>query len=169
MVTIEDNALRFIEIASHYPDLKLEELIAKIPMTPIDINTAIWRAKDMGWIELDEKEGTFKLAEELPTFPVHELNQPIKDRLKYAFKKLAENKDDMEENALNAWFAGWPSDVVAVALKQLVEDCTLFTYTIRTTDKEFGKSDYTFYTLFENQRELWGKKQFPNQKKIKVL
>lgn len=150
------NANKITYIATQYPQHKVSEVLALLQMPPIDVNTALWLAIELGWLSKPDPE----------TERVEVLNKPdpwefgtkvdeLEAALRYAFEKLADKETDMEEFMLNRWTAGYASHDVLVAMRRLLEDNVLHEYVI-----EDGDSNYTFYTLYENREHLWGRKQF---------
>ena len=167
MVTIEENAMKLARVASFYPEHKLEEILGLIQMPPADINAALWRAEDLGYMEIDKKAQQFKLLH-VPDMEWGELTSALRDRIMYCLKKLNESETDMEEMVLTQWFAGYPSHDILLVLKSLIQDEVVATYNILDSTKEGGKNEYVYYTLAKNRSQEWGRKQFKKPENLKV-
>lgn len=174
MVTITENAAKFTRLAQIYPDHKLPELLPLMEISPVDINTAIWRAREAGWVTINDKTGEVTVLEEFSEsypkggYPWGEDIEKTKDRVIYAIRKLNELETDMEEFILSQWFKGYGAHDLIIVLQNLIEEKRLASYSI-DDGKGKGKSRYVFYTLYENKDKLWGKSAFKDQGKIKVV
>lgn len=168
MVTIIENAQKVSYIVSKFPELSFGDIMELVQLPSLDIDAALWRAQDMGWIEVDKKKEFIRLIE-IPRFSFGEEVEGIKDRILYAFKKLGELESDMDDFTLGKWLLGFVARDAVIALKQCLDDGTLCSYTIIDSgNKKEGDNEYTFYTLPENLDKKWGKKQFKNQRKLRV-
>ncbi len=160
MVSIEENAKKFVFLAKHFPDMKVSSLIDLFQLPGLDINLAMWRAENMGWISIDKKNDKLKLLKPVGDlqFNFGEEVAGLKDRVILAFKKLAFTESDLQEEFFLEWCGGYPNHDTLVSMKQLFDEGILSSYTI--TDKADKKSIYTFFSLSENSSKEWGRKYF---------
>lgn len=150
------NANKVVYLASQFPDHTLTQLIGLLQMPSIDINTAIWKAIELGWLSKPDSEtGHIKVLQKPERWYFGEDIDDLQTTLLYAFEELATQETDMEEYSINAWLNGYPTHDFLVAMRVLIEDKQLHEYVI-----EDGKNKYTFYTLYRNKDKLWGRKQF---------
>lgn len=156
------NANKVAYIAQQYPEHKLGQIIALLGMPAIDINTAIWAATELGFIEEPNKATGEIVIGKLPdTWDFGQEVEDLKEALVYSFTELAKKETDLEETYLGNWTNGYPAHDVLIAMKQLLGDKVLAEYDL--TDPMDLKSTYTFYTLYENGEQMWGRKQFETQ------
>lgn len=180
---ILNNAHKITYMVQEYPDKTQTQIIELFQMSPIDINTAIWYAIDCGFLSKPENylnENGEQVYETGPqgkksTVPAKKLTllatpdewqfgkvvDDFKAAIVYAFNKLAETESDLEEQYLGHWTMGYSTHDYLVTIKQLLSDHVLGTYEL--TDPEDLKSTYTYYSLFENVEQMWGKKNFKVQ------
>jgi hypothetical protein len=156
-------------------------------MSIFEINVAIWRAADAGFITIDDPnfDGTGH-------YTVHEDKLPdawnfgteVKALLRsipYLLEKLNKEEGDIMERQLQQWFApNFARHDYTIALKFLLNAHVLASYdltnvnTVEPSKKAKGKGakpkeirdTYTFYTLWANGEQRWGLKQFPDQSKV---
>jgi hypothetical protein len=162
-VTITENAYKLVYIASKYPKHNLSQILALMQLPGIDINCAVWRAVDMGWLKTPDKDNPVEVLT-MPDLVWGEEIHTLIERIKFAFKKLAVTEQDPGEIMLGEWCGGYPSHDVLIAMQVLIGSGVIDSYTI-TSDKD---GTYTFYTLHENLGKDWGRSQFKNQKKLTV-
>lgn len=159
---IVEHAHQIAFLVQQYPDHNIDKIISLIPVSPIHINTALWLAIDLGFIEDPADNGGKMILKKVPTeWELGEGVEDLKLMLVYAFSKLAKKEQDLEENYVSNWTMGYPAHEVMIALKQLVNNKVLATYDL--TDPLDLKSTYTFYTLYENGEQMWGRKSFAEQ------
>jgi len=157
------NANKVAFLVKQYPEHTLTQIIGLLGMPSIDINTSIWAATEMGYItELDQETSRVLPGPDMPrkfTFgsKVNELMQ----KLHYAFSNLAQREEDLEENYVSNWTLGYDAHDVLIALSHLVNTKVLARYEL--TDPKDTESTYTFYSLYENGEQMWGKKQFKEE------
>lgn len=150
------NANKIAYLVQQYPEHKLTEIIGLLQMPAIEINTAIWRATEEGFIsEPDKDNGTIELLKAPETWDFGTTVNDIKDMLLYSFAELSKKETDLEENYLSQWTAGYPTHDILIATRHLLETKELAQYMIEDKD-----STYTFFTLYENRDKLWGRQQF---------
>lgn len=156
------NAHKFALLAKMYPDKPLEEILKLWTNTPgVDINTAIWHAVTLGLVQdpVAGKPVVFVTAPDQ-----WEFGQAVEDlrfELMYALHKMAEKEQDMDENFLGNWTLGYMPHDIMIAVDSLLDEKKLTRYTL--TDPNDLKSTYTFYTLYENGEQMWGRKFFKEQ------
>lgn len=152
---IKLNALKFAYLVGEYPEKSATDLIALLQMAPIDINTSIWAAVELGYIsEMDQETKHFELMKH-PDWEFGPEIEYLEEALTYAFEKINADEKDMEENYLANWLAGYPAHDTLIAVKHLLADEILHEYQI-----EDGENNYIFYTLKRNAGKNWGAKQF---------
>lgn len=149
------NAHKVAYLVYVYPEKKMTEIINLFQLPPIDINAAIWAAVDLGLISQPTKEGEVKFLKKPDSWDFGADTEHLIDAVYYCFEKLAQREEDLEENYVSNWLMGYTSQDTLIAIKRLLENKQLAEYEI-----EDGDSAYTFYTLYENRKKLWGKKQF---------
>lgn len=153
---IEQNAQKFAYLIKAYPEKTIPEIIGLFQLGPIDINSAIWAAVDLGYIsEMDQEDQHAKILKEPKVWNFGVDESDLEFALEYAFKKLNAQEKDMEENYLSNWVGGYPAQDSLIAVKRLIEKDVLHEYQI-----EDGENAYIFYTLKENEGQNWGQKQF---------
>jgi hypothetical protein len=153
---IKQNAQKFTYLVMAYPEKTVPKLISLLQMGPIDINTAIWAAVELGYItEMDQEDQHTHPAFKEIKWELGPQIEYLQDALIYAFEKLNAQEKDMEENYLSNWLGGHASHDALIAVKLLLEDGILHEYQI-----EDGENSYIFYTLKENEGKNWGQKQF---------
>lgn len=150
-------------LANEFPNKNLGELIGIFELSPLDLNSAIWRAQDHGFLHINE--GTSKVV--VDTVPKKwEFGSAVEyllEAIPYTFKKLAEQQSDMEENYFSNWTGGYTAQDVMVAMRKLIADKVMADYFVTDVSDSKGKKEinkYTFYTLAENRYHMWGRKQF---------
>ena len=153
---------KVIYLAKVYPKKSLKQLIGIFNVSPIDINAAIWRAKDGGYMEITSDH--YKLPK-LPTeWKMDEDVMQLMRQIKYVLEVQAREELDVVENLLSVWIDGYFSHDFFVAVNMMLEEKVIATYTIYSPKEE---SDYVFYTLAENAEKRWGEKQFKDKKSLK--
>lgn len=161
-----ENAHKIAFLISAYPEHTLNEIIKLVELPAIDINTAIWTAQELGFISQPNKETARLDVLKLPkvwNFGPEE--GALEDAILYSFQQLAKKETDLEENYLTEWTRGYSAHDVLIAMKQLINDKQLAEYTLNDTGKDGVVTPYTFYTLYENGEQMWGKKQFKKEPK----
>ena len=172
------NIHKVVFLANEYPTKTIQKIVELFQVPGITSNVAIWAAIDMGYLTIEEETGKVtihKLPEEWEFGPaVDELRQA----LVYTLHHLARTEQDMEENYLLNWCGGLPNHDILVATRSLLENKVLSTYeVINETIIERGvkskkppkviNDTYTFWTLYDNREQLWGRKQFADQSRLK--
>jgi hypothetical protein len=160
---LSENAHKVAFLIQQYPDKKLPDIIAMLVGWPeIDINAALWYAQDFGMIELDKDTGATKFLKEPELWSFGQRVQDIQDALLFCYhSNLVKRQYDLEEKDIADWLFGYPGCDIFVSLKDLIARKVLATYEL--TDPTDLKSTYTFYTLYENGEQMWGRVHFPHQ------
>lgn len=176
MVDIKENAYKFAYIASKYPKHKLPDVLALFSLPPVDQNLAIWYAERTGLLKVTmegENKGEITMLDSLKDMPFTifgESTMLIKEKLIEALTFLAEKEADIEEISLSQWFAGYHSHDLLIALQLLLSENKIASYILKSIEQdESGEevpSEYTFYTLYANRGNRWGKKLFKDQSKV---
>lgn len=154
-------------------------------MCTFDINTAIYRAVDLGYVVIDDPEfdgtGTYKVDQVPKIWQLGEVVESLTKAIPYVIGKLNDEEGDIMDAQLQKWFAPTYNGYdYAIALKQLLNDRVIVDYQLTNVNiiepskkgKKRGKKaeeirdTYTFYTLFENLEQRWGIKQFPDQSRV---
>ena len=157
-----ENAHKVVFLVKNYPDKNLEHIIAALQMPAIEINNAIWVAVDMGFIvDPDTTEGKMELLKEPEEYQLGQACADLRAMIVFTFNRLATQEKDLEENYMSNWTLGYAGHDVLITLKQLINEHVLATYQL--TDPEDTKSTYTFYSLYENSEQMWGRKNFKQQ------
>lgn len=179
MSKLSNNINKLTYLALEYPEKTITELGKMFSMSVLDINVMIWKAKEDGFLKINKKTGKVDVLKFRPGFdPTIE---ELKDNIVYAFKKLAENKSDITDYELGQWAAGYNTQDYAVAVKQLLGQKILHQYELtnvteipaskkargRGKKPEKVEDTYTFYTLYENGEQEWGRAQFKDSKRLK--
>lgn len=137
-------------------EIETQGVMDMLVMPALDINTATWKAQDLGLVgNIDPETGIMPLLKEPDEWQFGEGQDNFQEAIVYGFKKLAEKESDLEEYSLNTWLAGYPPHDIFIAVKRLLETKQLAEYEI-----EDGENKYLFYCLYENREQLWGRKQF---------
>lgn len=154
---------KLIYLANEYPDKSITELAELFRIPIIDINAAIWMAQDSGFISVDEKKKTFKVENIPEKWELGKNVAMLVNTLLYVFRRLAKDGSDIEDGNLALWLGGYPTHDTLIAIKYLINENNLVSYTLKD-----GKDEYTFYTLTENTGKKWGQKQFKDKAKLKM-
>lgn len=160
--TIENNAHKVTYLVKRYPDKTFLEIINLLAMPSIDINVAIWYAQEQGWVSDPDPETqkiNFLKAPEQWNFG--QMADHLRDTLMHAFQALGRNEKDLDEATFTGWCTGYPQHDVLIVTNLLIDERKLATYEL--TDPNDLKSTYTFYTLFENLENMWGRKYFKEE------
>lgn len=161
MNILEENAQKLTYLAQQYPEHDLKGLLGLLVMPPINMNTAIWKAVEHGWLaEPDKKTGEVKVLATPEHWEFGELVENLMDLLVYAFTALAKQETDLEDFDVSHWTQGYPSHDVLVAMKRLLDKGILAQYDVDDVEDNGTVNTYTFYTLAENAEKQWGRKQF---------
>lgn len=153
---MRENAHKITYLVSVYPDKPLSEIIQLMQIPAIQINAAIWAAIELGYInEPDEDNAPATLASPPEPYVFGEFEEELEASLIYCFSKLLKKEQDMEENYLSSWTAGYGSHDTIIAMKRLLANNVLAEYEI-----EDGENVYKFYTNYDTCEQLWGRKQF---------
>lgn len=175
---------KIVFLVSEYPKKTLSEVVKMLQqeyMPAIDINAAFWRAEDAGHLIVDKKNDSAKVGTPPEKWEFGERVNALRDQIVYYLTFLARTEGDIEENYLNNLVLGYlPTDYL-VAIKSLLNDRILGSYTITDTVElpvskkqkargkkpETHKETYVFYSLLENMEKRWGEKQFKDVAKLK--
>lgn len=159
---MSEDAQKAAYIVYQYPEKNLDEVIACLAMPGVDINTALWAAQEAGYIaEPDLETGKMEFLKAPDDWDFGDEERELEARILYCFRELAKKERDLEENYLTDWCHGYPGHDIIVAMKRLVENRQLNHYDL--TDPKDLKSTYTFYSLFENSENMWGREYFKEQ------
>jgi hypothetical protein len=157
-----DNAIKVAYLAEVYEKKSLKEIVELFQLPILDKNCAIWRASDLGFISFDEKTYTYKTLKPIYLSHFYEIPsvlQLVEDIL-YILKKLSKHKSDIEETTLTQWLQGYPPQDVLIAIQLLLRENIRGDKLISCYSLKDDGNDYTFYTLTQNLKKAWGKKQF---------
>lgn len=160
---------KLVYLANEYPNKTMREVAALFELPPLDINIAVWRAEDMGFLHINE-DGKFHIDKVPTKWELGEDLERLKEQIIYYFNHLARKEADLEETYLSNLAMGYPPHDLFIVIKQLLHDRVLGTYELKDTRKEGKKhvvDTYTFYSLWDNSEQQWGKKQFKDETKVK--
>lgn len=154
-------------------------------MGVFDINVAIWRAEELGYVVLDDPEfdgsGKYSVDRVPDAWQFGEGVEHLMRAIPFLLQRMNKEEGDIMEQQLQQWFApNYPRYESVIALKRLLNDKVIASYEIVNVNKipaskkgkKRGKVDkdirdpYTFYTMWENGENRWGAKQFPDQSKL---
>lgn len=154
-------------------------------MGVFDINTAIWRARDLGYVVLNDPEfdgsGTYQVDRVPDVWQFGRAVDNLMVSIPYIVENLNKEEGDIMERQLQKWFMpDYTKPDYAVALRQLLSDKVIASYELTNVNriepskkaKGRGKKSqeirdtYTFYTLWANGEQRWGVKQFPDQSRV---
>lgn len=159
---ILENAHKIAFLVQQYPNKNLKEIIETAAMPALELNTAMWQAVDLGLIsEPDKETGEIKLLQAPEKWELGENVENLKAMIVYGFQHMAKSEQDLDEENFGFWTLGYNPRDILIAMKQLLEEKVMATYEL--TDPKDLKSTYTFYTLYENGEQLWGRKNFKEQ------
>lgn len=172
---------KLVYLANEYPDKTIRELGELFAMTMIEVNSAIWRAQDLGLLFVDKQTGYFKVEMVPEKWELGPEVEDLRVNILYVLGKLAEDEQDMEEHAFGVWTAGHGSHNVLTAMKSLLNENKVASYDLddeqevpvskkakgRGKQPEIVKNTYTFYSLWDNAEQQWGRKQFKDDSKVK--
>lgn len=173
---IKQNAHKFVYLAQRYPEQSADEIINLMGMPLVDVNNAIWCARDEGWLKFEDREVEVvmphpkkkgKTLSEMKSFsfPVvmgtpsawefGEKVVELENSIVYMMSQANKEENDLEEHYLNGYLQGYPPRDHLIAVQHLLATGRLHEYQI-----EDGENPYLFYTLPENADKHWGAKQF---------
>ena len=166
-----ENVHKVVFLVNEYPGKSMKEITELFQLPKLDVNVAIWRAQDMGFLTVDES-GKPTIHEVPDKWELGEVTEHLKETILYCFKRLARDEMDMEENLFGWWTGGYPVHEVMIAMKQLINDKQMIDYEIKEVhkakkNKPAREETYTFYTLYENMEMRWGTKQFKPGSELK--
>lgn len=168
-------------ICNEYQDKTIREVASLIELSALDINAALWRAEDMGFITVDDEKRIFKINKLPEEWNLGEDVAFLRSQLLYAFSHMARSEADFEETYLSNSTKGYVAHDVVIVLKSLLSEGVIVTYDLTNTTEipnkskkargrgepgETVKDTYTFYTLAENAGKKWGLSQFPDQSRV---
>lgn len=170
-----------VYLCNEYQDKTIREVASLLELSAMDINNALWRAEDMGFITVDEEKRTFKVEKLPEEWDLGEDVQFLKDQLIYTFNHMARSEADIEENYLANMTRGYAAQDLVIATKELLAEGVITTYELTNltempiSKKAKGRGEqaktvedtYTFYCLTENKGKEWGRKQFKNADRVK--
>lgn len=171
---------KIVFLANEYPSKTMQEIAKLFEMPPLDINIAIWRAADMGFLTIDENN-KFTIHEVPDKWELGDNINFLKTQLTYYFSHLARDEADLEETYLSNLTAGYPAHDHLIVMKLLLSERILTSYKLieeieipvskkaKVRGKKPLKHDqaYTFFSLWANSEQQWGRKQFKEGTKLK--
>lgn len=160
--TIMQNVHKIVYLINEYPKKNIKDIASLFNISPLDLNAAIWLARDLGYIIPNGSDKSF-IVDTVP--PKWEFGNEVKDlvdTLVYTFEHLAKDEEDIEDTILGNLTQGYAAQDVMIAVKFLINRKVLSEYIIKD-----GKEEYTFYTLIGNIDKQWGRKQFKKPPKSK--
>lgn len=173
---ITENAHKLAYLAKSYPEMPLDDIRQIVAWTLLDYNNAIWRAKELELISVEQRSveqkaphptKKNKFVTEMVDVPFAvfvdaplewsfgTLQDDLQSSIKYMFTQLEAKEDDLEEHYLNSYLQGYPPREHLIAVQYLLETGVLHEYMIEDND-----NPYLFYTLKKNAGKNWGQKQF---------
>lgn len=186
------NVHKLVYLANEYPDKKVTDfdketqidngLVGLMQVPILDLNIALWNAEEMGLLFVDKEANTYSV-QDVPDSDQWQLGSEVKhiqDGFMQLLRKKAEADDDFAEQTLNFWLMGYSSQDQLCAIKQLLSDGKIKTYTLTNETviepskkgKRRGKKvktvtdTYTFYCLPENEGKELGRKQFQDASRV---
>lgn len=172
---VRANAHKVAFYMQQYPDKKMNDVMNLLQTQAVYINSAIWAAWQLGYIEEPNRDtGDMKfLAEPDEGWNFGKDVADLMQALLFSFGILALREEDLEENFISGWTTGLNGMDVIVSMKYLLVTKKLGEYELQDQQldengvKVFAEDEvtpvmdtYIFYTLFENLEKQWGRKQF---------
>ena len=147
----------------------------------LETDVAIWRAQDLGYLFVDDKTRLYKVEKVPEKWELGPEITEIENLILYGLKKRGEKEQDLEDGYFGMWVAGLPTHRVLIAVKKLINERKIITYeltaidTIKPSKKGLGRgkapkeieNTYTFYSLWDNAEQQWGRKQFKENTRFK--
>lgn len=173
---ITENAHKLAYLVKCYPEMPLDDIRQLLSWTLLDYNNAIWRAKELDLITVEQRSveqkaphptKKNKFVTEMTEVPFAvfvsapkewnfgTLQDDLQDSIQYMFTKLGAEEKDLEEHYLNSYLQGYPPREHLIAIQYLLETGILHEYLIEDND-----NPYLFYTLKQYAGKNWGQKQF---------
>lgn len=177
MVNIRELAQKIVFISLKYPKHNLTQIVVLLKgYKGADIDLAIYYAQDKGWIEVtdtgkvDENKFPIKSirVSKIIPFKFGKDSEEMKGRVLLIMDQVAKDNRDVEEYPLTAFFNEFPACDLLIAIQELLNEGMITSYGITDDSNEFGKSDYTYYSLAKNNGKFLGKNDFKDQSKITV-
>lgn len=156
---ITENAHKIAYLIFCFPTLALTEILDLMKVPPIDHNTAIWKARELGLIT-DIKNGKLEFIEAPAKWTFGQFEEALEDELLYAFAQLTKTETDLEEHYLSEWTIGYQTQDVLIAMRRLTEKNLVWQYDVTDVDQDGTPNVYQFFTAIDNKGKDWGKKQF---------
>lgn len=165
---------KVVFLANEYPGKTAKELAKLFDLSALDINNAMWRAEDLGYLVVDRETNKYTVDTVPDTYEFGDDVKFLREQVIYAFQHLATTEADMEENYLANWTLGYSASDLSIVVKGLLADKILSTYEVgNTVEVKPGKpakgqrtDTYLFYTLTENLAHEWGRKQFKDASRL---
>jgi len=165
---------KVVFLANEYPGKTAKELAKLFDLSALDINAAMWRAEDLGYLVVDRETGKYTVDTVPEKYEFGDDVQFLRDQITYTFEHLATTEVDIEENYLANMTMGYSASDVSIVVKGLLADGVLTTYevgnTVDVNPKKPAKGQrtdtYLFYTLKGNEQHQWGRKQFKDASRL---
>lgn len=154
-----ENVHKIAYLVEQYPEKNLEGIIEMLVMPAIEINTGLWLAQDLGILSAPDPEtGLMTVLKAPKAWEFGKAVTELQEMILYAYGKMNANETDQEEFDYSAWCMGYAAHDALIAMKQLLEQKKMAQYEVVD-----GENTYTFYTLYENGEQEWGRKQFKTE------
>ena len=160
-VKTTQNAQKVAFLVNEYPEHTMGDILKLIQGPPIDTNSAIWAAVELGYITNPDTSENCATVVKLP----HKWDfgpdvDHLVQTLEFAFQNLGKKEMDLGEVYLSNWTLGYAPDDHMLAVNLLLKRKVLSMYVLEDTDEKGVVNEYTFYTSYENRYKEWGRKQF---------
>lgn len=154
MASMTENAHKIAFLVEQYPKHKMSQIIDLLQMPLLDVNAGIWTAIELGLFVLDKDN--VKLLEKSPEGKWFGKDvEELEEKILYCLTQANKGQSDLEEHTFGSWVSGYPAHNVLIAMRRLINQHLVAEYVI-----DDGENKYTFFTLYENRDEKWGRKQF---------
>lgn len=142
---------------------KLNDLVENIDLPPIDINLAIWDAREAGQIELDEEKNMVAPLKECKP----SCDEELADKLMRVIKYYASQETNVTRGRLNSAIKdpisgkGYPWHEYLMALQWLIDTEKIEQYVVKVPKGKHGRPahKFAFLGLPGNDNEEWNSRE----------
>jgi hypothetical protein len=138
--------------------ITMGKLAGELMYPPLFLINALDKGKQLGVFEHDYETDELRLVGEFESVYMGGEVTSLMGAILVKVGQLNGKEEDVSLGLLQSWCMGVRPSAAELALRRLTLDKSLAEYDL--VDPKDEKSVYTFYTLYKNRGEQWGKKQF---------
>lgn len=144
-----------------HPKQSIKQLAGRLGFSPIYIINALDEGERMGLFTRNKKNSSIKNHQIELNYQDLDLGDDITQILMAIERVIGDANDDeqdVESKTLEFWCVGINPAITEMCIYILKEANIIAEYEL--SDPKDEKSKYTFYSLYGNEQNKWGKKQF---------